>query len=186
MPVGLLARLLQHPLWLRYPVMLLLAAPALALVAAALTLFGQRPTSLALAFTQTYYHRFSELDHLCANASCGGHYLCSVAAAGTPALVRPLRYGRRGGHLIVCNRQLLVANAFEELIERRFPRAHARIRRHYDAIGRLVRRYVTTFERPWVANVTYVLMKPAEWAFTMVLYAADARPEERIARQYAS
>ena len=50
------------------------------------------------------------------------HYLCTVAARGHPWLVRPLRLGRRRGATILVNRQLAVANAFEDLLHERWPR----------------------------------------------------------------
>ena len=45
-----------------------------------------------------------------------GHYLCTVAAGGHKKIVKPLRYGTRRGQTIVVNRQLCIANAFEEWI----------------------------------------------------------------------
>jgi hypothetical protein len=50
------------------------------------------------------------------------HYLCTIAAQGSPRLVKPLRWGVRGGDPIIVNRQLSVANAFEDLLHERWPR----------------------------------------------------------------
>lgn len=37
-----------------------------------------------------------------------------------------------------------------------------------------------------MSNITYVLMKPLEWCFLLVLYSVDKRPEDRIALQYTA
>jgi len=36
----------------------------------------------------------------------------------------------------------------------------------------------------WISDVVYVMFKPLEWAFLLVLYVFDEKPENRIARQY--
>ena len=135
-------------------------------------------------FTETYKHGFSELDYQCADVYCGEHYLCSVAANGHESVVKPVRLGVRGGGTIVCNRQLLISNAFEEVIQRKAPRVHRAIRKRYDKVGDSVHKYYHLFERKAVSDVVYVLMKPAEWMFWVVLYLVDRKPENRIAVQY--
>ncbi len=111
-----------------------------------------------------------------------GHYLCTVAAGGHRKIVRPLRLGTRGNHTIVVNRQLCIANAFEEVIGERFPRFHKRIRYAYDTYGYPLSKKITS---PLRADFVYILMKPLEWGFLVFLYMFDLRPEKRIARQYA-
>jgi hypothetical protein len=179
-------RLLRAPVFTKFPLLLLLCLPLLALIAGALMLFGQRPDAFIRAFTDTYKGGFSQLDHECADVVCGGHYLCTVAAKGHPALVRPQRLGVRGGRTIVCNRQLLVSNAFEELVQERMPGLHRRIRSAYDHVGDLVHRYYGVFDRKWVSDTVFVLMKPLEWCFLITLYCFDNAPEQRIAVQYLS
>lgn len=110
-----------------------------------------------------------------------GHYLCTVAAGGHKRVVKPLRPGKRLGQPIVVNRQLCIANAFEELIRERMPRFHKKIRHAYDTHGYPLSKVITT---PLRADVVYLLMKPIEWAFLLVLYLFDCNPEQRIARQY--
>lgn len=110
-----------------------------------------------------------------------GHYLCTVAAGGHRKVVKPIRFGTRRNETIVVNRQLCIANAFEELIQERRPRFHRWVRHMYDTHGYPLSRVITT---PFRADLTYIIMKPAEWLFLMVLYAFDTRPEQRIARQY--
>lgn len=110
-----------------------------------------------------------------------GHYLCTIAAGGHRKIVRPLRLGSRRGKTIVVNRQLCIANAFEEVIQEKFPRLHKHIRHFYDTYGYPVSRHIAS---PLRADVVYLLMKPLEWLFLIFLYAADLHPEQRISRQY--
>ena len=110
-----------------------------------------------------------------------GHYLCTVAAGGHRKVVKPIRYGRRRGAIIIVNRQLCIANAFEESIAERFPRFHKWIRHVYDTYGYPLSNIITNERR---ADITYIVMKPLEWIFLVYLYLTDARPEIRINRQY--
>lgn len=110
-----------------------------------------------------------------------GHYLCTVAAGGHERVVKPIRLGRRRGAVIVVNRQLCIANAFEEAVAERFPALHRKIRYAYDTYGYPLSNLITSRRR---ADVVYILMKPLEWVFLMYLYLTDKRPEVRINRQY--
>ena len=110
-----------------------------------------------------------------------GHYLCTVAAGGHKRVVKPIRFGRRRGAIIVVNRQLCIANAFEESIAERFPRFHKWIRHVYDTYGYPLSNVITTQGR---ADFVYFVMKPLEWVFLLYLYLTDTRPEVRINRQY--
>lgn len=169
---------------IKYPILALLLLPFSVLFSLALVLFGQKPDTLIRAFTETYKHGFSELDHLCNNVDCGGHFLCSVGANGHRAIVRPVRYGVRKGKKIICTRQLLIANAFEEVIQEKMPAVHRVVRSGYNQVGRVVHRYYGIFKIKIVSDVVYFLMKPLEWVFLLVLYSCDLKPENRIARQY--
>jgi len=174
-----------HPI-LQSPIVVVLCLPFVFLVTSFLMLFGQKPDSIILAFTQTYHHGFSQLDYLCANVNCGGHYLCSVAAKGHKKIVRPQRLGVRNKQLILCNRQLLISNAFEELLEERLPGTHRLIRKNYNKVGNVIHRYYYLFEIKLISDIIYILMKPLEWVFLLVLYMFDTKPENRIAMQYIS
>lgn len=171
---------------LKLPVLLVLALPVLVVITSLLLLFGQKPDSLIQAFTETYKHGFSQLTYQCNNAQCGGHFLCSVAAKGHTQVVKPIRYGERHQHPIICNRQLLVANAFEELIEEKLPSLHKLVRHNYNHVGSLIHRYYYVFDNKLIADGIYLLMKPLEAIFLLTLYTFDQRPENRIAQQYMS
>lgn len=174
-----------HPA-VKTPLFILLCLPLLVIITGVLLLFGQKPDSLVRAFTDTYHLTLSQLDHECDNVNCGGHYLCSVAAKGHKHIVKPQRLGERAGNAIICNRQLLVSNAFEELLQQKLPFIHKPVRRAYNNVGHLVHKYYSVFNNKYVADVVYIMMKPLEWFFVAVLYAFDQNPENRIAVQYLS
>ena len=110
------------------------------------------------------------------------HYLCTVAARGHARLVRPLRYGQRRGQRIVVNRQLQLANAFEDLLHERWPRLGRVARTTYDRLGLPMSRYI---RGAYAADLVYLAMKPAEWLFYLSLLLLDrGPPEARIDRMY--
>lgn len=158
-----------------------LILPVAAVLEILFILFGQGADGFIKAFTMTADWTFStqtppppiEYD---------GHYLCTVAAGGHKKVVKPLRYGKRIGHYIVVNRQLLVANAFEDLIAEKMPNFHKIIRGFYNKYGYPLSRHITT---PLRADIVYILMKPLEYIFVFVLYLSDSHPENRIAVQYS-
>lgn len=159
----------------------LAASPALLGGYAVLSaLAAHRAAAGVLAFTQTCEHTFSRLPIQHIPGNC--HYLCTVAARGHGWLVRPERLGVRGGETIVVNRQLAVANAFEDLLHTRWPAFGRWCRAVYDRLGLPVSRVIR-----WrlVADAIYLAMKPAEWAFYGVLLTLDpGDPEARIDRMY--
>jgi len=148
--------------------------------AALAALVTRRAAAGVLAFTETCDHALSQLPVQTLPGDC--HYLCTVAARGHPWLVGPERLGVRGGEPIVVNRQLAVANAFEDLLHARWPRFGRACRRAYDRLALPVSRAI---RRRLVADLVYLAMKPAERAFYAVLLALDPDdPEARIARMY--
>lgn len=158
----------------------LLALPLLAILLGILVLFGQAPDAVVRAFTETSDWALSQKISP-PPIEYDGHYLCTVAVGGHPRLVKPTRYGLRHGKRIVVNRQLCVANAFEQLLMERTPRFHRAVRQFYDTHGYPLSQKLTT---PIRADVTYLLMKPLEWVFLLCLYTFDIKPENRIAMQY--
>ena len=131
-------------------------------------LLGQGADGFIKAFTMTMEYE--------------GHYLCTVAAGGHEKIVKPVRYGIRLNKKIVVNRQLLTANAFEDLIKERLPKFHRIIRNFYDKYGYPISKHITTQTR---ADIIYILMKPLEYIFLAFLYMFDTQPENRIAIQYS-
>jgi hypothetical protein len=179
-------RLLQWPPMKKFPVLLLLCCPILVVLSSALFVFGQRPDSFIRAFTETYKHGLSQLDIDCNKVVCGGHFLCTIAAKGHSLLVKPVRAGIRAGAPIKCNRQLLISNAFEEWLEQHMTWLHRPVRQLYNRVGAYLHRHYGMFDRKWVSDTVYLLMKPLEWIFLLTLYFVDRYPENRIAQQYMS
>ena len=159
---------------------LLLLIPLLGIIAVILLLFGQEPDSAIKLWTETADWTMSQ-KIAPENLPRDGHYLCTVAAEGHKKLVKPLRTGKRHGHEITVNRQLCIANAFEQLLSERAPHLHRAIRNFYDKTGYPIAKHIKT---PLAADIVYIIMKPLEWLFLLVLYLFDTKPENRIATQY--
>lgn len=159
---------------------IIITIPMLIIIITILTLCGQRPDELIRAFTETSDWKLStkispppiEYD---------AHYLCTVSLRGHKELVKPLRYGIRKNNRIVVNRQLCVANAFEDYIQEKLPKTHHFIRYVYDKYGYPLSKHIKTAK---AADITYILMKPLEYFFVIFLYLFDKKPENRIAVQY--
>ena len=145
-----------------------------------LVLFGQRPDEAIQAFLETSDWTLSQKISP-PPIEYDAHYLCTVSLRGHKELVKPNRIGIRHGKKIVVNRQLCIANAFEQLIEEKTPRLHHFIRYIYDKYGYPLSKHINT---PLKADITYIIMKPLEWIFLVILYLFDKSPENRIAIQY--
>ena len=158
----------------------LVALPTLALVVLVLMLFGQQPDSMIKAWTNTADWAFSQKIPP-QNLIIDEHYLCTVAAGGHEKVVKPQRMGIRHGHPVVVNRQLCIANAFEQVLEEKTPRFHRFLRRNYDRYGYPFAKHI---KKKLAMDLIYYLMKPLEWLFLLVLYLVDRKPENRIAMQY--
>ena len=159
---------------------LVLFVPLMGILIGMLVLLGQEPDAVIQTFTQTSGWNLSTQTSP-QNLYRDEHYLCTVAAGGHRKVVKPLRMGSRHGHPVIVNRQLCVANAFEQILEEKLPKTHRAVRKFYDTYGFPVAKLIHS---PFAADVVYVLMKPLEWLFLLVLYFTDAKPENRIAIQY--
>lgn len=156
------------------------ALPIVFLPMLILMLFGYEYNALTKVFTETATWTFSKETHP-PFLDQQGHYLCTVAACGSPKIVKPIRLGVRHGNEIIVNRQLMIANAFEEKIEETFPKVHRWIRSVYDKYGYNLSKKITT---PFGANLTYICMKPLECIFWGFLNLTDLTPQKRINSQY--
>lgn len=158
----------------------LLMWPLLGIFICVLMLFGQEPDAVIKAWTQSSDWNLSQ-QQAPQNIYYDEHYLCTVAAGGHRKIVKPLRRGIRHGHPVIVNRQLCIANAFEQILEEKAPGLHKSIRRFYDTYGFPIAKSIRS---PYTADLIYVLMKPLEWFFLAVIYCCDVKPENRIAVQY--
>ncbi len=160
--------------------LVILLFPVFFIVTLILILFGQDANSIVKVFTDTATWKLSQQVHP-PILTHNGHYLCTVAAVGHPKIVKPLRIGKRNGRQIIVNRQLLIANAFEEMIQDFLPKLHIIIRQNYDKYGYNISKKINTIH---LSNMTYILMKPLEWVFLICLYLFCVKPEKKINRQY--
>jgi hypothetical protein len=154
--------------------------PVFVIITLILLLFGPQPDSIVKVFTDTATWGFSQRGHP-AYIPYSGHYLCTVAACGRPKTVKPLRLGKRQGKTIIVNRQLMIANAYEEMLSDLAPALHRFIRRVYDRYGYPLSKHICT---PLRADITYWLMKPPEYFFLLNLYLFCLNPEKKISKQY--
>lgn len=159
---------------------LLLMWPIAGVLIALLTLLGQAPDAVIKAWTETSDWNLSAKTAP-PNIYYDEHYLCTAAAGGHRKIVRPVRSGVRHGHRVTVNRQLCIANAFEQVLEEKTPRFHRAVRGFYDRYGFPIAKMIRS---PFAADVVYIMMKPLEYLFLIVLYLTDINPENRIALQY--
>jgi hypothetical protein len=158
----------------------ILLIPVFVIITLILLLFGQEKDSLIKIWTETTEWRFSQKEHPPFLYS-GGHYLCTVAACGHPCIVKPMRLGTRNGKTIIVNRQLMIANAYEDMLKRRLGKTHKAIRFIYDRYGYSVSKFITN---KYASDIVYILMKPFEYFFLINLYLFELKPEHRINEQY--
>jgi hypothetical protein len=154
--------------------------PVLCFLIIILMLFGQMPDAVIRAFTETSDWTLSQKISP-PPIQYQGHYLCTVAVNGHKTIVKPIKVGTRQGITILVNRQLCIANAYEQLIEERAPKLHKLIRNLYDKYGYPISKHINN---PYRADIIYIAMKPLEWLFLITLYLFDKNPENRIAIQY--
>lgn len=155
--------------------------PLMGIMICILVLFGQAPDIIVKTWTETAGWGLSQQTAPPNLPQDSGHYLCTVAAMGHSKIVKPLRMGERHGQPIVVNRQLCIANAFEQIIEEKTPKFHKWVRNVYDTYGFPIAKLIRT---KCAADVVYFIMKPLEWIFLIVIYLCDTQPENRIAVQY--
>jgi hypothetical protein len=181
-----LFNLFQSNIWYRIVFIILFTIPLLTIYFVILYVFGQKPSSLIEAFTQTYTHGFSELTYNCSEVECpsSGMFLCTIGSYGHKSIVRPVRFGERNNFKIVCTRQLLISNAFEETIQDNFPRIHYFFRSLYNKLGALLGTYSNVFENKYICDIVYLAFKPMEYLFLLWLYCTKNNPEDLINLQY--
>lgn len=154
--------------------------PVFLIITLILMLFGQDANSLVKVFTDTTTWTLSQKIHP-PILGHNGHYLCTVAAKGNPNLVKPLYIGKRHSKPIIVNRQLQIANAFEEMLQDFAPKIHQFVRRNYDKYGYDLSQKINS---ELGSNITYILMKPLEITFLISLYLLQTKPEHKISKQY--
>lgn len=97
-----------------------------------------------------------------------GCFVVTAASRGHRRFVGPFHNVTRRGRNRIANCQLATFWAFEALWRTHAPRSHAAFRRVYNVVGPVVARRITS---PWMADVFYVALKPAEFLARFVIKA---------------
>jgi hypothetical protein len=87
-------------------------------------------------------------------------FVVTAASRGHPWVVGTMRVKDGAGVCRQVNQQLLVFREFEACWQRRAPATHAVFRRFYNVWGYRASRWI---QNRWLADVAYLLLKPAEW-----------------------
>ncbi len=172
--------ILTSAVWIQYPFLVVFAFPVLFVLLLILLLFGQQPDAIITAFTQTYDYGFSTLECV----PCSECYLCTIGTKGHSAVVKANRRGIRSGHVIPINRQILVFNSFETILAKRVPFIHRPLRVAYGVVGRSMSRLHSWRGGKWMADGVYLMLKPLQWMFAIMVYTVYSRPENVLSAQY--
>lgn len=89
-----------------------------------------------------------------------GCYVASAAAHGHRALVGAQEIVAADGTMVRVNRQLRTLKAGELALRALSPATHRLLRRIYDGVGPAL---ATRLANPWMADLAYLSLKPAEW-----------------------
>lgn len=87
-------------------------------------------------------------------------FIVTAATCGHTRCIGPLVEITRNGHRRRANQQLVTFWEFETRWQTYFPRTHTIFRCIYNRIGPVVARQI---QSPWLADVTYLALKPFEW-----------------------
>lgn len=93
-------------------------------------------------------------------------YIATAAAQGHPHIVGSRTVLRADGKLLNVNRQLQILKCAELALMAMHPRLHKLLRRGYDVVGKSLARSI---QNPFLADATYLLLKPFEWLAMFVL-----------------
>lgn len=89
-----------------------------------------------------------------------GCFVVTAAGRGHEQLVGPFLEIEHRGQLRRANRQLVTLWQFENRWRNNFPHSHRRFRCGYNIIGPRVASHIRS---PWLADVVFLTLKPAEW-----------------------
>jgi hypothetical protein len=104
----------------------------------------------------------------------GDCFIVTAAGYGHATFVGPFFEIERGGHRLQANQQLLTFWQFENLWQGRFPRSHAMFRKIYNHAGPVIARHMVS---PWLADLTYIALKPLEWLAMLCLHGKTTLPD---------
>ncbi|HEY5231971.1 MAG TPA: DUF6688 family protein [Verrucomicrobiae bacterium] len=95
-----------------------------------------------------------------------GCFIVTAAARGHQKFVGPFFEIEHRGHARFANRQLITFWKFESLWCKKFPRSHGNFRKVYNRTGSRIAKKIHS---PWLADLTFVALKPAEWLVSFML-----------------
>ncbi len=87
-------------------------------------------------------------------------FVATAASHGHASLVGPFFETEHRGQRLRANQQLITLWQFEKRWQQRFPNGHRSFRRFYNYFGRNV---ASQIRSPWLADVTFLALKPVEW-----------------------
>ncbi len=90
----------------------------------------------------------------------GNCYIATAAARGHPRFVQSWTVRRADGRSMQVNVQLQRLKCAELALMAVSPRLHKSLRQIYDIVGKQLARRI---QNPWLADITYFLLKPCEW-----------------------
>lgn len=127
--------------------------------------------ALSIWSLMTYY---SQLRETRPSNDC---YIATAAACGHKKFVRSREIILKNGEVLRVNDQLYYLKCGELLLQSSVPRLHKICRCIYDCIGPIIAK---TLVRPILADVSYAVLKPAEWSCRIVLRIFSGRYNERM------
>ncbi len=100
------------------------------------------------------------------NQAPKGCFVVTAAGRGHKNFVGPFFEIERGGNQLQANQQLITLWQFENLWQKKFPRSHRIFRRGYNWLGP---RVASRIRSPWLADATFIALKPVEWLASFCL-----------------
>jgi hypothetical protein len=101
-------------------------------------------------------------------------FIVTAASNGHATFVGPFFEIERGRCRLQANQQLLTFWQFENLWQGRFPVSHGMFRKIYNHAGPVIARRMTS---PWLADLTFLALKPLEWLARLSLWVKTAFPD---------
>lgn len=95
-----------------------------------------------------------------------GCFIVTAAGHGHAEFVGPHFEVEHKGCRCLANQQLLTFWQFENFWRAQFPSSHARFRKIYNRVGPVVARRISS---PWLADLTFIALKPLEWLARLCL-----------------
>jgi len=107
-------------------------------------------------------------------------YIATAASHGHTFLVgsRPVQHK---GRTAIINRQLQILKCGEIALMVQYPALHKRMRHVYNTAGP---KLASRIRSPWIADLAYLLLKPAEWATWNLLYVLLPDVNETVKKMY--